>query len=72
MNEDIFTGNWKQLKGLIKQQWGKLTDDDISRIDGNLERLLGAIQERYGIEREEAQTQVEEYLEKAKREIAKV
>lgn len=72
MNEDILTGNWKQLKGLIKQQWGKLTDDDLSRIDGNWERLLGAIQERYGIERQEAQTQIEEYLEKAKREIAKV
>jgi uncharacterized protein YjbJ (UPF0337 family) len=72
MNNDILAGNWKQLKGLIKQQWGKLTDDDLSRIDGSLERLIGALQERYGIERQDAQTQVEEYLEQAKSEIAKV
>ncbi|MGD2057265.1 MAG: CsbD family protein [Anaerolineales bacterium] len=72
MNNDILAGNWKQLKGLIKQQWGKLTDDDLSRIDGSLERLIGALQERYGIERQDAQTQVEQYLEQAKSEIAKV
>ena len=72
MNNDILAGNWKQLKGLVKQQWGKLTDDDLSRIDGSLERLIGALQERYGIERQDAQTQVEQYLEKAKSEIAKV
>ncbi|MGD8552880.1 MAG: CsbD family protein [Anaerolineales bacterium] len=72
MNKDILSGNWKQFKGLIKQQWGKLTDDDMNRIEGNWERLVGAVQERYGIERQEAESRVDEYLDKAEKEISKV
>ena len=49
-------GNWKQLRGHAKQQWGKLTDDDLTRIEGDI--LIGKIQERYGIERDEAERQV--------------
>lgn len=59
MNEDIFEGNWKQLKGKVKAKWGDLTDDDMDVIDGNRERLEGKIQERYGKTREEAKAEVD-------------
>ncbi|MBO6782902.1 MAG: CsbD family protein [Alphaproteobacteria bacterium] len=58
MNSDELKGNWHQLKGQVKQQWGKLTDDDVERIDGNLEELVGCIQERYGKARDEAERDV--------------
>ena len=48
MNSDIIEGNWKQLKGKLKEQWGKLTDDDLDVIEGKREVLAGKIQERYG------------------------
>jgi uncharacterized protein YjbJ (UPF0337 family) len=52
-------GQWTQLKGQVREQWGKLTDDDLSQIQGRSEQLIGRIQERYGVAREEAQRQVE-------------
>ena len=58
-------GNWKQLKGRAKQQWGKLTDDDLAMIDGRREELAGKIQERYGLAREAAQQQVDEWAKTA-------
>ena len=61
MNSDQWEGKWKQLTGQVKQQWGKLTDDDLDQIAGSRERLEGKIQERYGLEREEAQRQIEEF-----------
>jgi uncharacterized protein YjbJ (UPF0337 family) len=61
MNSDQVAGQWKQAKGKIKEQWGKLTDDDLKVIEGNRDQLVGKIQERYGIAREEAQKQVEEW-----------
>lgn len=61
MNRDQWEGKWKQLTGEVKKQWGKLTDDDLDQIGGNREKLEGKIQERYGIAREEAQKQVEEF-----------
>ncbi|MBP8001062.1 MAG: CsbD family protein [Chloroflexi bacterium] len=62
MNEFILKGQWKQLKGEIRKQWGKLTDDELDQINGEYEKLVGRIQERYGRTREEAQTEIEEYL----------
>lgn len=59
MNSDQVAGQWKQAKGAIKEQWGKLTDDDLTVIEGNRDQLVGKIQERYGIAREEAQKQVD-------------
>ncbi|MBX3679078.1 CsbD family protein [Cognatazoarcus halotolerans] len=59
MNRDIIEGNWKQLKGKAKVQWGKLTDDDLDVIDGRREVLAGKIQERYGLSVEEARKQLE-------------
>jgi uncharacterized protein YjbJ (UPF0337 family) len=59
MNQDRIEGNWKQLKGKVKEKWGDLTDDDLDRIDGKTEQLFGAVQERYGRSREEAQREVD-------------
>lgn len=61
MNEDTLKGKWKQLKGKAKAQWGKLTDDDIDQMEGNTEALVGKVQERYGIARDEAKQQVEKF-----------
>lgn len=58
MNWDSIEGNWKQLKGNVIEQWGKLTDDDFDVIEGKREHLAGRIQERYGIAKEEAENQV--------------
>jgi uncharacterized protein YjbJ (UPF0337 family) len=54
MNWDQVEGNWKQIQGTMREQWGKLTDDDIEVIAGRRDRLIGKLQERYGIVREEA------------------
>lgn len=61
MNSDQIKGNWTQLKGSVREQWGKLTDDDLSRIEGDREQLVGKIQERYGIARAEAEKQVDQW-----------
>ena len=58
MNNDRIEGNWKQVKGKVKEQWGKLTDDDLDVIAGKRDQLLGRIQERHGIAKDEAETQV--------------
>ena len=52
-------GNWKQFKGKIQEQWGKLTDDDLNVIDGNVTQLEGKIQERYGYQRDQARKEIE-------------
>ncbi|HKV65510.1 MAG TPA: CsbD family protein [Rhodanobacteraceae bacterium] len=61
MNDDKIKGQWKQLHGKLKAQWGKLTDDDLKVADGNVEYLAGKLQERYGIARDEARKQVAEF-----------
>jgi uncharacterized protein YjbJ (UPF0337 family) len=62
MNEDKIKGQWKQLAGKLKAKWGKLTDDDLTVAEGNSEYLAGRIQERYGIARDEAKKQVDEFV----------
>lgn len=62
MNWDRIEGNWKQLKGNVKEHWGKLTDDDVDVIQGKREQLVGKLQEKYGIAREEAEKQVADFL----------
>jgi len=54
--------NWKQVKGKIKEKWGKLTDDDLQVINGQQDQLVGRIQERYGVAKEEAQKQVKNWV----------
>ena len=67
MNSDQMQGKWKQMKGSVKERWGKLTDDDLDVINGQQEQLIGKIQERYGIARDIAQKQVNEWSTEAKR-----
>jgi uncharacterized protein YjbJ (UPF0337 family) len=62
MNTDQMSGKWKQMKGAAKQQWGKLTDDDLEVIAGKRESLVGKLQERYGMAKEEAQKKADDWL----------
>ena len=62
MNQEQFEGLWHQLKGKAKEQWGKLTDDDLAKIDGNLENLYGVIREKYGYTLEEAKREVNKFF----------
>jgi uncharacterized protein YjbJ (UPF0337 family) len=61
MNSDQFEGQWKQLKGKVKQRWAKLTDDDLTALSGKKDELVGRIQQRYGITREQAQKEADEW-----------
>ena len=61
MNWNRIEGNWKQLKGELRTKWGKLTDDDLEVIAGSRDRLVGRLQELYGIRKEEAERQIEEW-----------
>jgi uncharacterized protein YjbJ (UPF0337 family) len=61
MNWDRIEGNWKQFSGKVRQQWGKLTDDDLDTIGGKREELSGRIQEVYGISRDEADKQIDRF-----------
>ena len=61
MNWDQIKGSWKQVSGKFKEKWGKLTDDDIDVINGKHDQLVGKVQERYGIARDAAQKQVDEW-----------
>jgi len=61
MNRDVLKGQWTQLKGKVREQWGKLTDDEIDQMQGNAEMLIGKIQERYGHSRDEAEREVENW-----------
>lgn len=66
MNWDIAVGNWKQFKGQVKAQWGKLTDDHLDQIDGKRVELAGKIQEAYGITKDEAELQIKQFEENNK------
>ena len=61
MNWDIVQGNWTQWKGRLKEKWGDLTDDDIQVLDGKKDQIAGKLQERYGIARDEAEKQLDEW-----------
>jgi uncharacterized protein YjbJ (UPF0337 family) len=62
MNRDQLQGQWMQLKGAARAAWGRLTDDDLDLIQGNAEKLIGRVQERYGYEREQAEREVDRFL----------
>jgi uncharacterized protein YjbJ (UPF0337 family) len=61
MNWDRISGDWKQFKGSVKEQWGKLTDDDLTLVEGKRDQLVGRIQNRYGIAKDEAERQVTDW-----------
>jgi uncharacterized protein YjbJ (UPF0337 family) len=65
MNWDQIKGNWKQVTGHAKEQWGKLTDDDLDVVAGRREQLAGKIQEHYGVAKEDAEKQIGEWQRKA-------
>ena len=63
MNEDILVGKWKQLRGAIQERWGKLTDDDLDRIEGQSDQMVGLLQEKYGYAREKAQKEYKDFVD---------
>jgi len=63
MNWDQMEGKWKQMKGSLQAKWGELTDDDLDYINGHREKLVGRMQERYGVAKEEAQKRADEWLD---------
>jgi uncharacterized protein YjbJ (UPF0337 family) len=68
MNKEILKGKWLQLKGDIRGWWGKMTDDDIDQIQGDTEKFIGKLQERYGFGREQAETELMDFLNMPDRE----
>jgi len=63
MNWDVFEGKWKQSMGKVTVKWGKLTDDDVTAVNGKREQLVGKIQERYGLAKDTAEKQVDEFIQ---------
>jgi uncharacterized protein YjbJ (UPF0337 family) len=66
MNETVMKGKWRQVKGSVKEQWGKLTDDDIKVFIGEGEQLVGKLQERYGYTKEQAEREVADFIDSLK------
>jgi uncharacterized protein YjbJ (UPF0337 family) len=62
MNEDVLKGKWKEIKGGVKEKWGKLTDDDLTRVEGNKEILLGLLQQKYGYAKEKAEQEYKDFI----------
>ncbi|MEO8965029.1 MAG: CsbD family protein [Gammaproteobacteria bacterium] len=62
-NEDIIKGKWKEIKGKVKQQWGKFTDDEVAQMQGSYEELLGNVQKKYGYQKEQAKQEIDEFLD---------
>jgi len=65
MNNDVLKGKWMQMKGEVRRQWGKLTDDDVAQIEGSSETLIGKLQERYGYAREQAEREYNAWVRQA-------
>lgn len=63
MNWESVEGNWKEFRGRVREQWGRLTNDEVDVIGGRRDRLVGKLQEHYGIAREEAERQVREWID---------
>ena len=63
MNEDIFKGKWKELKGSVKEKWGDLTDDDVTAVEGKTEKLVGILQVKYGYSKDEAQEEYDKFMD---------
>ena len=62
MNEDVFSGKWREMRGTLRSWWGRLSDDDLERIGGQKDRLIGLVQEKYGQTREQAEREVDRRL----------
>lgn len=64
MNKDTFQGSWKEIKGKVKKEWGKLTDDDITQINGSYDEMEGRIQKAYGCKKEQAKKEITDFLKR--------
>ena len=64
MDSDRFEGKWKQIKGKAREEWGKLTDDDVDQVEGNREQLEGKLQERYGKAKDDVRKEVDAWLDR--------
>lgn len=64
MRPDTLKGRWMQMRGDLKKAWGKLTDDDLDQIDGDIDRLSGKLQEHYGYSKEKAQREIDDFQRK--------
>lgn len=62
MNDDILAGNWKQFRGKVKEQWGKLTDDELDQIEGKRDQMVGLLQKEYGYSREDAEADYDDFV----------
>jgi uncharacterized protein YjbJ (UPF0337 family) len=62
MNKDILAGKWKEMKGRVKEQWGKITDDELDRAEGRAEQMIGLLQQRYGYSKERAQEEYDRFM----------
>lgn len=69
MNHSILQGNWKELKGKVKQQWGKLTDDDLLAIEGKTEEIYGKLQKHYGYSKEQAEEELTKFKQQLDSEV---
>ena len=63
MNEDILKGKWKEIKGRVKEKWGNLTDDDVTRVEGKTEKLVGILQVKYGYSKDKAQEEYNKFMD---------
>ena len=71
MNQDILEGNWKQIKGSVKEMWGRLTDDELDQIEGRRDRLVGILQERYGYTQLEAEEAITSFLDQFEADVSR-
>jgi len=71
-NQDIILGKWQELEGLVQQQWGKLTDDDMQRLSGKTEELAGVLQQRYGYGKVQAEMEINHWVSDGDRAHTKV
>ena len=62
MNKDIVKGKWKEIKGKLKQKWGKFTDDDVTKMEGNYDELSGHLQKKYGYQKDQAEKELNSFL----------
>jgi len=72
MNKDIFEGKWKEMRGQVKEWWGKLTDDELEQAGGNAEQIVGLLQQKYGYTREKAEEEFNRRIEDVKEAVEKV
>jgi uncharacterized protein YjbJ (UPF0337 family) len=70
MNWDQVKGNWKQFTGKVRERWGKLTDDDMAMVEGRRDQLAGRLQERYGIAKEQAESEIDEFAKTLKTKLS--